>query len=99
MSFKLISIHLLLISILSSIASYRIPDLSQSNWDTVLFLTPYGIISNYLHQNSSVLWTFYGDPSAGQLNLSLSQFSAMILVYLIMLISAAYLIKLGNRKL
>ena len=98
MLFKFITIQLLFIFCLANIASYQIPDLRQSNWDTVLFLTPYGIISNYLHQKSSVLWSFYSDTSAGQLDLNLNQINAMIAVYSLMLFSVFYFLKLGNKK-
>ena len=98
MSSKSISIQLFFIFCLSSIANYEVPDLRQSNWDTVLFLTPYGIISNYLHKESSVLWTFYADTSPGQLNLSLTQIGTMLVVYVVMLFSVVYFLKFGNKK-
>lgn len=77
----------MLIFIISAISQYSIPDLNQANWDTVLFLTPYGIINNYLNKESSVLWTFYSDVSDGQNKLSLINFLMIAAVYVLLLLN------------
>jgi hypothetical protein len=51
------------------VTSYQVPDLSDSNWDTVLFLTPIGIIKNFLDENP-LMRSFYFDSSPGIVILS-----------------------------
>lgn len=48
---------------LSCLSGYTFPNFNDSNWDTVLFLTPWGIISNLLWH--PILATFYWDPAPG----------------------------------
>ncbi len=84
-SFALTQISLILGLALAS--GYQVPDLSQANWSTVLFLTPAGIVQNYLEKNSSVLWSFYSDISSGQ-SFSLGQGLLMTGLYLGLMISA-----------
>lgn len=67
---------------LALISEYPVPDFSQGNWDTTLFLTPYGIINNHLHKDTSVLWTFYSDISSGNLELSLTKMLLMAAIYI-----------------
>jgi hypothetical protein len=43
---------LVFLLILSHLSSYKIPDLSAANIDSVLILTPYGIIKNFIIGNS-----------------------------------------------
>lgn len=51
---------------LAYVSGYRVPDLEGASWDTVLFLTPFGIIKNFLAE-SPVMKSFYSDVSAGQI--------------------------------
>lgn len=92
MSYKFLGIQLFLISLLSLISGYQIPDLNDSNWQTAMFLTPYGIIDNFLHKDQSVLWTFYFDASAGQTQLSTMSSFSMLVVYFVLLFSAYKLV-------
>ena len=96
MSKKFLYLHVILISILSMIAKYNVPELSEANWDTVLFLTPFGIINNYFHKEESALWTFYTDTSAGQLQLSTWQIILMSLVYLSLIVHVIYWFRIKN---
>lgn len=90
---KFLVIQLFLISILAIISQYQIPDLTDSSWSTALFLTPSGIITNYLNKDNSVLWSFYMDPSEGQINLSSMQLLGMLLTYLMMVNFAIQVVK------
>lgn len=94
---KIIFYHVFFIQFfcLTSIAlitSYKLPDLSEANWDTVLFLTPLGIIKNFMDK-SPVLRSFYFDYSKGQVSLSISK-----VIFLILFIAAliGIFIKLVN---
>lgn len=82
-----------LIVILSSILKYQTPDFKDTNWDIVLFLTPYGIINNYVNKNASVMWSFYSDISTGQLQISNFQIILSAAVYFSMIFSVMLFIK------
>lgn len=96
MNFKKVIPNLFGILLISIVANYNVPNLDDANWDTVLFLTPYGIFHNFLNADNSVLWTFYFDVSAGQINLNLFQ-SILIAVIYIFMIASFYFI-LSERK-
>lgn len=91
--FKFGVIQISLILGLALVSGYQVPDLSQANWDTALFLTPSGIIQNYLNQDTSVLWSFYGDPSSGQVSFSTINGIMMLALYLGLLLSAWLFLK------
>lgn len=93
MSNKFLPIQIFIMTVLSSVAAYTVPDLSQSNWDTVLFLTPYGLINNFLNRKSTVMWSFYSDISAGQLELSQNQVLLMAVVYTLLLTHVIYFLR------
>ena len=95
MSKKFLAIHFVLMALLAAAAGYRVPDLSRANWDTVLFLTPYGILNNYFSQN--VLWSFYGDISAGQLELGGMQTGFLGLIYLVLAEHMIYFLTRGAK--
>lgn len=61
-------LQMFLILGLSLASGYSLPDFSDSNWDTVLFLSPYGIVSNFFYETT--LKSFYFDLSRGQGDLS-----------------------------
>lgn len=85
MSKRFLVIQFVLISLLAVISHYQVPDLTDSNWTTALFLTPSGIISNYINRDTTVIWSFYSDPSEGQISLSSLQMFGMLFVYLLMI--------------
>ena len=92
-----LSLQILFLTVFSSIASYQVPDLSQANWDTVLFLTPYGILHNFLNQENSVLWSFYGDLSTGQIELSQNQVLLMVIVYILLFMHVIYFLRTPSK--
>jgi hypothetical protein len=66
------ALQLALILGIAAVSGYHLPDFRDSNWQTVLFLTPWGLVANNLEPNSAIA-TFYGDKSPGQLGLGPSQ--------------------------
>lgn len=98
MGFKFFGLQIFFISLLAYLSSYKIPDLSQANWDTVLFLTPSGIIINHMDARRSILKTFYSDISSGQNQIPSLNLIAMGLVYLCMVASVVYFMKQGKNK-
>lgn len=76
-----LGIQVALLALLALVSGYQVPDFSDSNWLTVMFLTPSGILSNHL-DTDSVIRSFYDDISGGQVSLSLSQTAFMIVIYL-----------------
>jgi hypothetical protein len=81
--------------IFSWASGYSIPDFSDSNWSTALFLTPSGIIENFVRDNA--IKTFYFDPSRGQGNLSMPRALAMGIVFALVCGNARSLFK-GLKK-
>lgn len=79
-----------LILALSVILKYQPPDFKDTNWDIALFLTPQGIINNYLKKDQTVMWSFYSDISPGQHQPNDIQILLAIAVYTLMICSAAY---------
>jgi hypothetical protein len=73
---------------LSIIVKYIPPDFTDVNWDIVLFLTPFGIIKNYIEKDNTVMWSFYFDTSTGQIHLTTFQMILGMIAYLIMVCSA-----------
>lgn len=98
MGFKFLGVQIFFISLLAYLSSYQIPDLSQANWDTVLFLTPTGIISNHINPHKAVIKSFYSDISAGQNQIPTLNLVGMGVVYLLMIISVYYFIQRGKNK-
>lgn len=98
MSFKFLGIQIFFISLLACLSSYKIPDLSQANWDTVLFLTPTGILSNHFNPHKAVLKSFYSDISSGQNQIPPMNLVGMGIVYLLMIASVYYFMKRGKNK-
>lgn len=78
---------------LSIVLNYKPPDFNEVNWDIVLFLTPYGIIHNFINKNNTVLWSFYSDISTGQLQITENQNYLSILIYFLMVISVVLYFK------
>jgi hypothetical protein len=80
-------IQALLILMLSLILKYQPPDFKDTNWDIIVFLTPYGIINNFLDKNRTVMWSFYSDISSGQIQLNNLQIILAVAIYLLMVYS------------
>lgn len=98
MGLKFLGIQLFFIALLAQLSSYRIPDLSQANWDTVLFLTPSGIIINHMDPRRAILKTFYSDISSGQNQIPTLNIIGMGLVYFCMVASVVYFVRQGKNK-
>lgn len=90
-------IQLALIIALAGASAYRLPDLQNSNWQTVLFLTPLGIIQNHL-DTRSVIRTFYSEVSAGQLALSPTSIALMVAIYAAMAGNAWFAFRKTERR-
>jgi hypothetical protein len=85
-------IQILLLLGISLVSKYSVPDLSDANWDTVLFLTPIGILKNSLAANPTMR-SFYGDISSGQVDFTGVQ---EIIIAGILLMQIIFFIKLVN---
>jgi hypothetical protein len=85
-------LQLVLITALALASGYPWPDLSQANWDTVLFLTPYGILTNHLDPAQIALKSFYSDISPGQTKLSASATIWMATIYVLMVVNAIWFV-------
>jgi hypothetical protein len=77
-------IHLSALALLSYFSSYQIPGFNDADWTTVLFLTPLGIVINFV-QGRSALLSFYGDPSQGNVHPSALGWLMMSICYLTLL--------------
>jgi hypothetical protein len=98
MGFKFLGVQIFFISLLAYLSSYQIPDLSRANWDTVLFLTPTGILSNHFNPQKAILKSFYSDISSGQNQIPTLNLIAMAIVYLLMIASVYYFMNCGKNK-
>lgn len=87
-----IFLQLVLIGGLSLASNYPVPNFSEANWDTVLFLTPVGIAKN-MNAENPVMRSFYADVSAGQIKLDQGQIAIMYALYLAMLANAFLLVR------
>lgn len=94
---KFLFLQLVLITLLALISGYQVPDLSQSNWETVLFLTPAGMVQNYLSANP-VMRSFYADISSGQNQMSLSRMGLMVVCYIGLLLNVYLFLKKETGK-
>lgn len=81
---------------ISFLSDYKIPDLSETTWDSALFLTPIGILKNYINE-SPVLRSFYGDLSKGQTALTSWQIALITVVLVVQIINFTKLVKVINR--
>ncbi len=75
-----LGIELALLSGIAALSGYRVPEFTDANWDTVLFLAPSGIVMNHL-DSGSVIRTFYNDPSPGQTPLAPLTAAGMALLW------------------
>lgn len=82
--YHLFLIQLVGLTCISLISTYTVPDLSEASWDTVLFLTPLGIIKN-LSAKNPVMKSFYSDYGKGQVLLPLSKIILMALIILFLI--------------
>jgi hypothetical protein len=87
-----LSLQLLFISGMALASGYPWPDLREASWDTALFLTPYGILSNLVDPAKVALKSFYFDISPGQQTLSIEATIGMIAIYLLMLTNVIWFI-------
>ncbi len=78
----LFAAQIALISVISFVSKFSIPEFKDANWDTVLFLTPIGILKNFT-ADSSALRSFYVDVSSGQIQFEAWQWAAVTGLYLI----------------
>ena len=72
---------------ISLVSNYHLPDLTSANWSTVLFLTPIGIMKNFVDTNP-VMKSFYSDYSKGQV--SLNDFRVAIILVLVILLVGVF---------
>jgi hypothetical protein len=70
-----------LLAVLSAVSGFSFPNFKDANWDTVLFLTPIGILKNFTAE-SSALRSFYLDISAGQTTFGIYEWIAVSVLYL-----------------
>lgn len=63
-----LALTLILIAVIGLVSGYAMPDFGDADWETVLFLTPSGLVQN--HVQWSILRDFYDDVSPGQIALS-----------------------------
>lgn len=75
------------------ISRYQIPDLSETDWNSALFLTPLGMLRNF-NDESPVMRSFYFDTSVGQVELSGWQTSLIFILLTIQIINFARLTRL-----
>lgn len=75
-----LAVTLVLIAAIGLVSGYAIPDFTDANWETVLFLTPSGIVQN--HVQWSILRDFYDSVSPGQIALSPSKAAVLAVLWL-----------------
>lgn len=75
-----LAVTLVLIAAIGVVSGYEIPDFTDANWETVLFLTPSGIVQN--HVQWSILRDFYDSVSPGQIPLSPMRAAALAVLWL-----------------
>ena len=91
-------VQLALILGIAAVSAYRLPDFHDSNWQTVLFLTPFGLIANHL-DSSSAIATFYSDKSPGQLGLGPSQTALLAVMWIMAVVNFVFfMLALSKRK-
>lgn len=88
--------QLVLLIGLSAISGFKIPNFKDANWDTVLFLTPIGILKNFTADNP-VLRSFYLDISAGQTEFAPWQWAAVSVVYLVSALAGIFYLRRSVR--
>ncbi|MBX3017083.1 MAG: hypothetical protein KF767_04285 [Bdellovibrionaceae bacterium] len=87
-----------LLALIAAASGLVSPDFTQSSWDIVLFLTPVGLLKNFLAA-SPVLRSFYFDLSPGQTPLTLAQTVFLSVLYpLLALNGLSILREIGQRK-
>lgn len=84
MRYFFLATQILLLGLLSLASGYTLPNLADSDWSTVLFLTPFGILSNFAFP--SAITSFYGEIASGHFSFAQGKWAAPI----------AYLAVLGN---
>ena len=100
MSKKLIAalfIHLIVVALVSLSSHYPIPSFSDSDWTTVLFLTPLGIISNFIKGDPALL-SFYKDASRGNIALESKILWGICVSYGMLLVFAFIYLRLVRVK-
>ncbi|RYZ63474.1 MAG: hypothetical protein EOP05_23510 [Proteobacteria bacterium] len=92
----LFAAQFIFLAALSAISGFKIPDFKDANWDTVLFLTPIGILKNSTAE-SSALRSFYIDISSGQTSFETWQWVAVTSIYLAVAIFGLLFLKKLSR--
>ena len=77
---RFLIIQFLLLAFLALASGYQIPDLSDSNWQTVLFLTPFGIVQNHLGPESPIRG-FYSHVTQAHVEFSAFEIAALAAGY------------------
>jgi|GEM_PF-746066 len=98
--FKKVLLHFLFQLIclcgISIISHYKFPDLSETNWDIALFLTPIGMLKNSL-DSSPVMRSFYNDFSTGQIELAEWQIVLISLLLIVQIYNFTKLVRVINQ--
>ncbi len=81
---------------ISFLSHYKIPDLSDTTWDSALFLTPVGILKNFMNK-SPVMRSFYSDFSSGQTTLASWQLALITVLLVVQIINFTKLVKVINQ--
>lgn len=85
-----------LLTVMAVISGYGLPNLAETNWQTVLFLTPWGLIQNFL-STSPVMRSFYFETSAGQIPWEDGRWVWMLCLGLALGANAFFFLRKGNR--
>lgn len=75
---------------MAAVARYHLPEFADSSWDTVLFLTPYGIARNFI--SPGAITSFYGEISPGNAMLDTLRLATVGMLYLAAGINSLFLL-------
>ncbi len=81
---------------ISVVSHYKFPDLSETNWDIALFLTPIGMLKNF-NDTNPVMRSFYNDFSTGQIELAEWQILIICILLIVQIYNFTKLVKVINR--
>lgn len=82
---KYFAIQMFCILGITYVSGYKVPDLKEANWDIALFLTPIGMLENFMAE-SPLMRSFYSDIIPSRLHFSSGQFLIIALLFLLELI-------------
>ena len=92
---KHLCLQILLIGLLALASGYQLPDFSEADWSTVLFLTPWGILTNFAYP--SAITTFYVETARYQLVAEGWALLVMLALYAAMLVNVWRFFRKGPR--